>query len=151
MNPFMLEPRTDEHPPKGYVSVHVPGMRRVWIDRDIAVQLHGLLSINKLDEAVLAAKYKAPEAKHYQTWLRDVRAFKEVTRAGVAHGAGNAARQRRGEIPRRLGRTARRTREGGEQHPSGHAVKARPVERPGRAARDVHKAVTATGRGRRFF
>ncbi len=35
------------------------------------------LEINKLDEAVLEAKYKAPEAKHYQTWLRDVRAFKE--------------------------------------------------------------------------
>lgn len=51
MNPFMLEPRADEHPPKGYVSVHVPGMRRVWIDRDLAVQIHGLLSINKLDEA----------------------------------------------------------------------------------------------------
>ncbi len=35
------------------------------------------LEINKLDDAVLEAKYKAPEAAHYQTWLRDVRAFKE--------------------------------------------------------------------------
>jgi oligoendopeptidase F len=35
------------------------------------------LEINKLDDAVLEKKYDAPEAAHYKTWLRDVRAFKE--------------------------------------------------------------------------
>ena len=45
---------------------------------DISSQLlFFTLEINKLDEAVLEKKYAAPEAAHYQTWLRDVRAFKE--------------------------------------------------------------------------
>ncbi len=34
------------------------------------------LEINKLDDDVLEKKYDAPEAAHYQTWIRDVRAFK---------------------------------------------------------------------------
>ena len=51
MNPYMLKYRPDEPPPKDFVTVHVPGMRRVWIDRDLARQINGLLSINRLDEA----------------------------------------------------------------------------------------------------
>ncbi|MFN4284086.1 MAG: M3 family oligoendopeptidase [Alphaproteobacteria bacterium] len=34
------------------------------------------LEINKLEDAALEKKFDAPEAAHYRTWLRDVRAFK---------------------------------------------------------------------------
>jgi oligoendopeptidase F len=35
------------------------------------------LELNRLDETVLGAKLAAPEAAHYQPWLRDVRAFRD--------------------------------------------------------------------------
>lgn len=51
MNDYIKEPRENERPPKGYINLHVPGTKKVWINERLATQVSNLLERNKVKEA----------------------------------------------------------------------------------------------------